>query len=216
MIINSPRPAASLHQLSAEEVETAFGVWRERMAAHSAWPYQHVSLNEGRDAGASLPHTHAQLYALPFVPAQIARERERFTAYALRTHGRNLLGDLIQEEVRLRERTFAIDDEAVAICPYASRVPFEVQIVPRTPRKSFQEDGPLCARMLHGVLERFERLFGAVPPLNLWVRTAPSGAEYFCWRIDLQPRLTKLAGLELGTGVNLNVMPPEKAAEQLR
>jgi UDPglucose--hexose-1-phosphate uridylyltransferase len=55
-----------------------------------------------------------------------------------------------------------------------------------------------------------------VPPLNLWVRTAPSGAEYFCWRIDLQPRLTKLAGLEIGTGVNLNIMPPENAAEQLR
>jgi UDPglucose--hexose-1-phosphate uridylyltransferase len=48
------------------------------------------------------------------------------------------------------------------------------------------------------------------------VRTAPAGSEYFCWRIDLLPRLTKLAGLEMGTGVNLNVMPPEKAAEQLR
>ena len=55
-----------------------------------------------------------------------------------------------------------------------------------------------------------------MPALNLWVRTAPPGAEYFCWRIDLLPRLTKLAGLEMGTGVNLNVMPPEKAAEQLR
>jgi UDPglucose--hexose-1-phosphate uridylyltransferase len=175
-----------------------------------------VSVNEGRDAGASLPHSHSQLYALPFVPAQIARERERFTAYALRTHGRNLLGDLLQEEVRLRERTVAIDDEAVAICPYASRVPFELQIVPRTPRKSFAEDGALGARMVHDVLGRLERLLGAVPPLNLWVRTAPSGAEYFCWRIDLLPRLTKLAGLEMGTGVNLNIMPPERAAEQLR
>jgi UDPglucose--hexose-1-phosphate uridylyltransferase len=47
------------------------------------------------------------------------------------------------------------------------------------------------------------------------VRTAPSGAEYFCWWIDVLPRLTKLAGLEMGTGVNLNIMPPEKAAEQL-
>ncbi|HEX6458638.1 MAG TPA: DUF4921 family protein [Thermoleophilaceae bacterium] len=216
VIVNSPRPVTSLSQLSADEVETAFGVWRERMAFHADSPYVHVSLNEGRDAGASLPHTHAQLYALPFVPAQIARERERFTAYALRTQGRNLLGDLLQDEVRLRERTFAIDDEAVAICPYASRVPFEVQIVPRTPRKSFHEEGALAARMVHGVLERYGRLFGAVPPLNLWVRTAPSGAEYFCWRIDVEPRLTKLAGLELGTGVNLNIMPPEKAAEQLR
>jgi UDPglucose--hexose-1-phosphate uridylyltransferase len=215
VVINSPKPVTSLRQLSPEEVATAFGVWRERMAAHSDSAYVHVIVNEGRDAGASLPHTHSQLYALPFVPAQIARERERFTAYALRTHGRNLLGDLVQEEVRLRERIVAIDDEAVAICPYASRVPFEVQIVPRTPRASFEDEGALGAALVHDVLGRFERVFGALPPLNLWVRTAPSGAEYFCWRIDVLPRLTKLAGLEMGTGVNLNVMPPEKAAEQL-
>ncbi len=215
VIINSPKPVTSLHALSPEEVGTAMGVWRERMNAHADSAYVHVIVNEGRDAGASLPHTHSQLYALPFVPAQIARERERFTAYALRTHGRNLLGDLVQEEVRLRERIVAIDDEAVAICPYASRVPFEVQIVPRTPRKSFQAEGALGAGMVHDLLGRYKRLFGALPPLNLWVRTAPSGAEYFCWRIDVLPRLTKLAGLEMGTGVNLNVMAPEKAAEQL-
>ncbi len=216
VIVNSPRAVTSLHQLAPEEVETAMGIWRERMLAHDASPYVHLIVNEGRDAGASLPHTHAQLYALPFVPAAIARERERFTAYALRTHGRNLLADLIQEEVRLRERVVAIDDEAVAICPYASQVPFAVQIVPRSPRRSFQAAGALGARLLHDVLGRLGGVLGAVPPLNLWVRTAPSGAEYFCWRIDLLPRLTKLAGLEMGTGVSLNVMPPEKAAEQLR
>jgi UDPglucose--hexose-1-phosphate uridylyltransferase len=215
VIVNTPRPVGSLHELSAEEVETAMGVWRERMRAHADSAYVHVIVNEGRDAGASLPHSHSQLYALPFVPAQIARERERFTAYALRTHGRNLLGDLIQEEVRLRERVVAIDDETVAICPYASRVPFEMQIVPRTPRKRFEEDGPLGARMLHDLLGRLERMLGALPPLNLWVRTAPPDAEYFCWRIDIQPRLTKLAGLEMGAGVNLNIVPPENAAEQL-
>lgn len=216
VIVNSPRPVTSLHELSPEEVETAMGVWRERMLAHEGSPYVHVIVNEGRDAGASLPHTHAQLYALPFVPAAIARERERFTAYALRTHGRNLLADLLQEEVRLRERTVAIDGEAVAICPYASRVPFELQIVPREPRARFEGPGALGARMLHDLLGRLGRVLGAVPPLNLWVRTAPSGAEYYCWRIDLQPRLTKLAGLEVGTGVNLNVVPPETAAKQLR
>jgi UDPglucose--hexose-1-phosphate uridylyltransferase len=50
----------------------------------------------------------------------------------------------------------------------------------------------------------------------MWVRTAPRGAEWFCWRIDLLPRLTHLAGLEMGVGVNLNIVPPERAAEQLR
>ena len=79
-------------------------VWRERMRAHADAAYVHLIVNERREAGASLPHTHAQLYALDFVPAAVARERERFGAYATRTMGGNLLGDLVQEEVRRRER----------------------------------------------------------------------------------------------------------------
>jgi UDPglucose--hexose-1-phosphate uridylyltransferase len=70
--------------------------------------------------------------------------------------------------------------------------------------------------MLHDVLGRLRAALGKLPPVNLWVRTAPRGAEHFCWRIDLLPRLTQLAGLELGTGVNLNVVAPERAAEALR
>ena len=150
------------------------------------------------------------------MPAAVARERERFTAYFERTQGRNLLEDLLQEEVRRRERIVAIDPEAVAICPFAGRVPFQVQLIPRAPRARFEDDGPLAAGLLHDVLRRLASVLGAVPPFNMWVRTAPRGAEHFCWRIDLLPRLTNLAGLELGTGVNLNVVAPEAAAEQLR
>ena len=216
VVVNAPDPVASLGELSAGQVELAMEAWRERMRAHAGAPYVHVSVNEGRVAGASLPHTHAQLYALPFVPAAVARERERFTAYSDRTHGRNLLEDLLQEEVRRRERVVAIDAEAVAICPFASRVPYQLQIVPRRPRARFEDDGPLGAALLHDVLGRLRSALGERPPLNLWVRTAPSGAEHFCWRIDLLPRLTHLAGLEMGTGVNLNVVAPERAAETLR
>ena len=217
VIVNSPLPAASLAELDAEQLETAMGVWRERMATHAeAAEYVHVIVNEGREAGASLPHTHAQLYALGFVPAAVARERERFTAWHERTHGRNLLEDLVQEEVRLRERLVAVDGEAVAICPYAARVPFHVQIAPRRPRPRFDDDGPLAAAMLLEVLRRLEAVLGAVPPFNLWVRTAPRGAGSFCWRIDLLPRLAQLAGLEIGAGVNLNIVAPEHAARQLR
>ncbi len=176
----------------------------------------HVLVNEGREGGASLPHTHAQLYALDFVPAAIARERERFGAYATRTMGGNLLADLVQEEVRRRERVVAIDDEAVLLAPYASRLPFQLMIAPRRPRARFEDDGPLGAGLVHEALGLLRRRLGAAPPLNLWVRTAPRGAEHFCWRIDILPRLTHLAGLELGTGVHLCVVAPEQAAAELR
>jgi UDPglucose--hexose-1-phosphate uridylyltransferase len=216
VIVNAPDVVSSLVELDAAQLQVAMDAWRERMRAHDGCACRHLIVNERREAGASLPHTHAQLYALRFVPAAIARERERFTAYATRTMGGNLLGDLVQEEVRRRERIVAIDDEAVAMVPYASRVPFQIMIAPRTPRPRFEDDGPLGAALLHDVLKRLERRLGASPPLNLWVRTAPSGAEHFCWRIDILPRLTHLAGLELGAGLNLCITAPEQAAAELR
>lgn len=218
VIVNAPDPVSSLLELDDSQVEAAMSVWRERMRFHGAQgaAYLHLIVNEGREAGASLPHTHAQLYALPFVPAAVARERERFTAYSERTNGRNLMEDLVQEEVRRRERVVAVDSEAVLLCPFAARTPFHLQVVPRRPAARFEDDGPLGAAALRGALARVAAVLGGLPPLNMWVRTAPRDAERFCWRIDIQPRLAQLAGLEMGTGVHLNVLPPERAAEQLR
>jgi len=216
VIVNAPQSVTALAELAAEQVAVAMDVWRERMRAHAAAAYVHVLVNERREAGASLPHTHAQLYALDFVPAAVARERERFSAYATRTMGADLLADLVQEEVRRRERIVAIDEEAVALAPYGSRLPYQLMIAPRRPRARFEDDGATGAALLHDVLNRLARRLGASPPLNLWVRTAPRGAERFCWRIDVLPRLTHLAGLELGTGLHLNIVAPERAAAELR
>ena len=151
-------------------------VWRERMRVHADSACVHLIVNERREAGASLPHTHAQLYALDFVPAAIARERERFGAYATQTMGGNLLADLVQQEVRRRERIVAIDDEAVLMSAYAG-----ARAVPADDRAAD------AARALRGRRSdraprysttrctRLARRLGASPPLNLWVRTAPRG-----------------------------------------
>lgn len=216
VIVNGPQSSGSLSDLPAGQVAAAAEGWRTRMRAHAGAPHRHLIVNERREAGASLPHTHAQLFALPFVPAAVAREREACSAHAERTMGGNLLEDVVQEEVRRRERIVAIDDEAVLLAPYASRVAFQLMLVPRVPRARFEDDGPIGARLLHDGLSRLARRLGAPPPLNLWVRSAPAGADTFCWRIDILPRLAQLAGLELGTGLHLNVVPPERAAAELR
>jgi UDPglucose--hexose-1-phosphate uridylyltransferase len=216
VIVNGPQPVLSLAELPVEQVAAAMETWRERMRAHAASAYLQLIVNERREAGASLPHTHAQLYALDFVPAEVARERERSGAYTTRTMGQSLLGDLLAEEVRVRERIVAIDEDAVLMAPYASRLPFQLMLVPRRPRPRFEDEGPSGAALLHDGLCRLARHFGSSPPLNMWVRTAPLGAEHFCWRIDVVPRLTHLAGLELSTGVNLNIVSPEHAAAVLR
>jgi UDPglucose--hexose-1-phosphate uridylyltransferase len=216
VIVNGPQSVLSLAELPVEQVVAAVDMWRERMCAHAASAYLQLIVNERREAGASLPHTHAQLYALGFVPAAVARERERASAYTTRTMGQSLMGDLVAEEVRRRERIVAIDEEAVLIAPYASRLPFQLMLAPRVPRPRFHDEGPTGAALLHEGLQRLARHLGSSPPLNMWVRTAPLGAEDFCWRIDIMPRLTHLAGLELSTELNLNIVAPEDAARALR
>lgn len=216
VIVNAPEPVSSLAELPLERVRDAMEVWRKRMRTHAECEYVQLIVNERCEAGASLEHTHSQLYALGFVPAGVASERERFGAYATRTMGRNLLEDLVAEEVRLGERIVAIDEQAVLIAPYASKMPFQLMLAPRSPRMRFEDDGPLGTELLHEGLTRLSRHFGCSPPLNMWVRTAPRGAEHFCWRIDVVPRLTRLAGLELSTGIHLNCVAPERAATVLR
>jgi UDPglucose--hexose-1-phosphate uridylyltransferase len=104
----------------------------------------------------------------------------------------------------------------VLLSPYAATLPYQLMLVPRRPRMRFEDDGPNGAALLHDALGRLARRFEDGPPLNLWIRTAPRGAEHFCWRIDIVPRLTALAGFELGSGLHLNIVTPEQAAAELR
>lgn len=216
VIVHSPEHHTRLLDLGEAGAAGAMSAWRERIAAHSAdASHVHLIVNEGPLAGASLEHSHAQLYALGFVPAEIARERERFGAYNQRTMGSHLLEDVAVEEVRRRERLVAVDDEAILFCPWASRSPFEMRLVPRSVEPRFEGDDRGAA-MLAAALRALEGVFGTTPQLNLWVRTAPRGTEEFHWHLDLVPRLTIKAGFELGTGVDINVYPPELAAADLR
>ena len=82
------------------------------------------------------------------MPLAVARERERFGAYRERTGGSGLLSDVLVAEVRKQERLVAIDDEAALICPWASRSPFELRVVPRGrvgPLRGRRPAAPRCS-----------------------------------------------------------------------
>ena len=141
-------------------------------------------LNEGREAGASLAHSHSQLVWLPQPPPARARPRA--------------------------EPVFERDGVAVA-CPWASRVPYETVIAPTEPEVDALESKrlALALKLLAEIVRRLQRLEGHVP-LNAWLEQSPDD-----WRLVLFPRLTVLAGLELGAGIHVNTLPPEEAAARL-
>ena len=103
------------------------------------------------------------------------------------------------------------------MAPYGARVPYQLMLAPRQPRAALRGrrterggDAARCAGAAGAPARRESRrsTSGCGP--------RRAGAEHFCWRIDILPRLTHLAGLELGAGVNLNIVPPEQAAAELR
>ena len=106
----------------------------------------------------------------------------------------------------------------ILLCPYASRVPYEMLVGPHEYHDPdpFAEDTELEEGLLliADGLRRLHSVEGPVP-VNVWLHTAPFGEEGH-WRFEVFPRLTVLAGLELGAGIYVNVLPPEEAAARLR
>ena len=103
-------------------------------------------------------------------------------------------------------------DGLVAGCPRVSRVPYEVLIAPASPEpEGLRSDLlPAALRLLAELVRRLQRSQGTqVVPLNAWLHEGPH------WHLELFPRTTRLAGLELGAGVYIDPVSPEDAAREL-
>jgi UDPglucose--hexose-1-phosphate uridylyltransferase len=187
VVVHTPRHARSIGELEDDELELVAEAWRQRVAAEPGG-YVHAIVNEGRDAGASLPHTHSQLVWLGEPPPAVGTER------GLPEGEPVLAGDGVR-----------------ATCPHASRVPYEVTIAPdQLEPDGFTSDllGP-GLRLLAECIRRLRRIQGPVP-VNAWLH---NGVH---WHLELVPRLTVIAGIELGAGIYVNPLAPEDAAEHLR
>jgi UDPglucose--hexose-1-phosphate uridylyltransferase len=177
--------------------------------------------NHGVRAGTSLRHPHWQLLATPVVPRQLRLKHAVATDFFDRT-GNCLYCVLMEEELAAGQRVLAVNDHYAAILPYASQVPFETWILPRTHRSSF---GMVPCEQLHPLAELLgevlSRLYAGLdnPDFNLTLHTASRGDEnklYFLWHMEILPRLTTPAGFEMGSGMAINPVLPEEALGLLR
>ena len=224
VIIESPRHVASLSELTPQEAEAVFRVYRDRLAqlkAERRYRYVQIFKNVGPAAGASLEHVHSQLVALPGVP-EVVQQELLVSAEHFHSHRTSLLGEVVAEELTAAERVVAETPSFVAYCPYASRVPYEVCIAPRYHQPRFEDARPgeigELSRLMHDLIGRIERAVGQ-SAYNYFLHTEPFDTpadDHYHWHIEILPRLTKLAGFEWGTGCYINPLLPEAAAEHLR
>jgi UDPglucose--hexose-1-phosphate uridylyltransferase len=224
VVIESPEHSRPASAQSLDQMVRVLRVVRERFLALSASASVRavaVFKNHGAGAGTSLAHPHWQILAMPVVPGLLRVKQAVATKHFERT-ARCPYVEVLEEELAAGVRVLATNDEYVAFLPYASRVPYQVRILPRRFASSFgrvsvDRLAPL-AEVLQLVLSRIGGVLND-PDFNLALCTTPPDEECarsFLWHIDVLPRLEATAGLELGSGMAINAVFPEEAARVLR
>jgi UDPglucose--hexose-1-phosphate uridylyltransferase len=176
--------------------------------------------NHGAAAGTSLRHPHSQIVATPVVPAYVRRKCEEAIRYFDAT-GRCLYMDILKAEQQSGQRVIFETGGFLVFHPFASQVPFETWIVPKRLRPSFGQISIEELRDLAAVLrESLRRLAGLLndPDYNFVIHSAPvdgEDEEYFLWHLQIVPRLTQIAGFEIGSGMRINTACPEETARAM-
>jgi UDPglucose--hexose-1-phosphate uridylyltransferase len=158
--------------------------------------------------GASLSHSHSQLAWLPEAPPAVAREQ--------RLAGHCPLCAMLADPGL--ERFVVVDaGRLVLLCPPAGRTPFELLLAPH----ACEPDGlasDLLTDALGLIAEGIRRLRSQVGPvaLNAWLHTTPWSRTRGHWHLEVVPRTSVPAGLELGAELYVSTLPPEEAAAAMR
>lgn len=225
VIVETPLHEATLATLPVAQLRLVLEMYlrRSRLLAARHPDIRQIVLfrNQGRGAGTSLSHPHSQIVATPVVSPEV-RRRVMDEIVCFDTTGRCGSCEMLERELAVGVRVVHESAAFVTVAPFASRSPYQLQIVPRRHCASFLDaDAGLLddlAAHLHGVSAALEEELGD-PHYNLVVLSPPVDQVHVHanhWLIELVPRLTTPAGFELGARITVNVVPPEKAAGELR
>ncbi len=224
VIIETPVHNRFIRCMDPPEVEAFLRAYRERYLALRTDRRVKLVLvfkNHGESAGTSLLHPHSQLVATPVVPSYIRRKYEEAMRYN-ETTGHCLYCDLLEAERRAGERILLQTPGFTVFHPFASQSPFETWIVPNRHRPAYSQAGleeiGELACVLRDVLGRLAELLND-PDYNYVLHSAPADGEdedYYHWHLQIVPRLSRIAGFEIGSGMRINTSRPEDTARLWR
>lgn len=225
VVIENPAHAPLLAFLAREQVVRVIRMCRDRVRHLSGLArVGSVTLfeNAGPESGGSLWHPHAQLVTVPGLSPSLAEEMEGAERFQRKAGGACAFEEVARAEVKDGSRVLFDSEGFVAFAPFASGYPFEVRLQPFRHTGSFAELTDDEVETLADRLPALLRALLAVVPgasYNFVVRSpvpsSPGSDRYHC-HLDLYPRLVRPDGFDLGSGIAVNTVLPEAAAEALR
>jgi UDPglucose--hexose-1-phosphate uridylyltransferase len=222
VLIESPNHDEHPGDARTPQLEYVVKAYIDRLRELSAKPYvKYVSIfrNHGLEAGASLSHAHSQIIATPFIPKTVEDELKASREF-WKQNKRCVFCDIIKKETR-GPRFILGNSKFVVFSPYASVNPMEFWIFPKKHETSLldmsQDEVKTFAETLKTCLKSLKQLVND-PPYNFGFHLAINKDErnYYHWHLEVYPRLAIWAGFEKSTGVYINTMTPETAAESMR
>src|SRR5216110_67662 len=234
VVVETPQHDRRLSLFSDEEIERVLCVWASRVAdlkKDARFKYVSVFKNQGALAGEEWAHAHSQVTATIFVPRRIKYELNSAHEW-FKDKERCIFCDMVRQDEKQGKRIVDVQGDYYALCPYASRVPYETWLLHRRHNHLFEQPRPgsnrrQLAALLGRVLRRLEKI---APAFHLVVHTAPSTrnkkgelagywktlAEDFHWHIEILPIVETKSKSYSIKETYFNAVSPEQAAEQLR
>jgi len=177
--------------------------------------------NHGAEAGASIDHPHAQIFASGIVSNTVGAEVDGAGKY-FGVNGACAYCDIVKHELKHKIRIVYQNDEFLAVNFYAPRFPFETWILPKKHESQFENStkstiGKLADALMEVIYMIDKTLEN--PPLNFFIHTLPTisdNSDSYHWHLEIAPRVSRYGGFELSSDVMINTMPPEEAAEFLK
>jgi UDPglucose--hexose-1-phosphate uridylyltransferase len=219
VLILSPDHERTFASLPDDQLSLVMAAIRDRVEEHQNTPglrYSQVIVNHGRQAGASVAHPHGQLLGIPFVPRELTDEQAGFARFA----GGCLLCAAAASEERVGYRVLEATEDFVTFSPFWAGTPYELLVVPREHGNHLHRAPTsrvvAIGKAVRTALQALTELLGDIA-YNIVFHSAPYRATgMYHWHVHVLPNLTTRAGFELGTGVLINVVSPEKSAADLR
>ncbi len=224
VIIESPKHNDSLYNMELHHVEYVINAYKKRFTELSLNKDQQLVVifrNHGYGAGTSLNHPHSQLITVPFVPGLVRSKLYESERY-FDDIGKCVFCVVKDYEIKVKKRIICENRDFIAFAPYASAVPYNIMILPKEHQACFAEISgnsiKHLASILRTVLRKLYYLLGD-PDYNYVIDSAPfdlTGSRYYHWHIEILPRLGNRGGFEIGSGININTILPERCAKLLR
>lgn len=211
-------------KMTTKEIEVLIEAYVARFQAlrsQECVEYVLIIHNHGSAAGASVPHPHSQIFAIPFVPPDVASSIEGSRSY-FRKHKRCVHCDMLLRDLKEKKRIIFENKHFAAVAPYASRVSFETRIYPKIHESRFEaidiEQRKYLSEAMKFIFSKLDKNLKN-PDYNMVIHTAPPKdrtARHYHWHIEILPRVGIWGGLELGAGIEVIKIPPEGAVKILR